>query len=876
MKIDLVDFNNDGLLDIAMSGYATGIGEIFNVYQNIYTKAKGLNFINVTTAGLQPVENTKTTWGDFNGDGYPDVIFSGDRDGYGYVTKMAISSKDTVRYSQFNELPTFPFGNYTKLTPSMGDIGGDGHLGFVLVGSENYPLYQGQNSQLYKSFRILRNVRNYSAVVSGNAVAAETSTGRIKSMSLAANKTSTVFNNIKPLNISSLLVKPYASDSTQLDSGLLESSYLSNDAPTIPVLYKLNVAKKRAENKYLVQFNWKPSTDDKTPSDGLTYSLSVGTASNLSDIVNVESDLATGIQKKPQPGNVGKDTSWQISLPPGKYYYSVQSIDAAYEGSKFSDRQMFTLSSLGVTKEVTPPSDILFNDSARAKFYFRKGDSTNFNVKLRAISKDTTSKYTISLVTGSGTNAIFSFNSTTNVLTLKGKLTDTLYMLTVKAADSLGSELVKSYSIYVRQSADKILLNSVDTSIIRYKTGVDSAGIATGLLAAYNTVTSNANTNFTYKLVAGAGDFNNGSFSIENDVLVNTKKLTSADTLSVRVTALDDYGLNTDKIIKFVSNCTTKPNLIVSTSTAAICSPGTINIADTVYRKGSTGAFAISYFADQNEQTLVADPTKVAKTGTYYIKAIDSNSCSVLKPLAVAVNALPIAPIASPIALCTNTPSSITTVVASAKSSLNWYGTAATGGTAVKTAPVPSVTAAGVTNYYVSQTDSASGCEGPRAKLAITVINTPVIARDTAGFLIANAVAGNKWYWYKDATLVDSSAKFKPTGAGSYTVKSMENACKSQSYYYLVTDVINLSATEYIKLAPNPFVNFLNFDFVVNGYQKLNIDVFETSTGNRVSSKQGIYAGSRLSFAELSAGVYIFKVSSSDGKLSYQFKMIKL
>ena len=40
---------------------------------------------------------------------------------------------------------------------------------------------------------------------------------------------------------------------------------------------------------------------------------------------------------------------------------------------------------------------------------------------------------------------------------------------------------------------------------------------------------------------------------------------------------------------------------------------------------------------------------------------------------------------------------------------------------------------------------------------------------------------------------------------------------------YLVTDIINLSKDEFIKLAPNPFVNKLNFDFVVKGYQRLNL-----------------------------------------------------
>jgi hypothetical protein len=76
---------------------------------------------------------------------------------------------------------------------------------------------------------------------------------------------------------------------------------------------------------------------------------------------------------------------------------------------------------------------------------------------------------------------------------------------------------------------------------------------------------------------------------------------------------------------------------------------------------------------------------------------------------------------------------------------------------------------------------------------------------------------------------------------------------------------------------PEKFVRkLLDCSKLLKGYQKLNIDVFATSNGARVSSIQGVYAGSRLSYSELSAGVYIFRVTSSDGKLSYQFKMIKL
>jgi hypothetical protein len=98
----------------------------------------------------------------------------------------------------------------------------------------------------------------------------------------------------------------------------------------------------------------------------------------------------------------------------------------------------------------------------------------------------------------------------------------------------------------------------------------------------------------------------------------------------------------------------------------------------------------------------------------------------------------------------------------------------------------------------------------------------------------------------------------------------------SAAYYYLVTDIINLSKDEFIKLAPNPFINQLNFDFVVKGYQKLNIEVYDVATGTKVASRPNLTAGSRITLGHLSSGTYVIRVTSTDNKISYQFKMVKL
>jgi hypothetical protein len=156
--------------------------------------------------------------------------------------------------------------------------------------------------------------------------------------------------------------------------------------------------------------------------------------------------------------------------------------------------------------------------------------------------------------------------------------------------------------------------------------------------------------------------------------------------------------------------------------------------------------------------------------------------------------------------------------------------------------------------------------------------SSPIISRDTSNNLVSNYLNSN--IWFKDGLIIsDTSRKFKPTIQGSYTVKTIQNGCTSlisSPYYYLITDLINLSSTEFIKLVPNPFVSQLNFDFTIKGYPRLNLDVFNITTGGLLISKQGLYAGSSIILSQLSAGSYIFRVSSSDGKISHQFKMVKL
>jgi len=275
--------------------------------------------------------------------------------------------------------------------------------------------------------------------------------------------------------------------------------------------------------------------------------------------------------------------------------------------------------------------------------------------------------------------------------------------------------------------------------------------------------------------------------------------------------------------------------------------------------------------------------TKTSGVYNYYVSQANIiTSCeSARAKIVVTINETPISPKADNVALCVGGTSTALIANASGGHSLLWYGSSATGGQSSGTAPIPSTNAQGSVDYYVSQSNNSTTCESPRTKVTVSVAPapaTPTITRDANGNLTSSATSGNQWYKNGAEIIGATSTLYKPTEVANYSVK-IQGVCvspMSTTYYFLVTDVINLSATEFIKLAPNPFQTKLNFDFVIKGYQKLNMDVFELATGRKVTSRVGLTPGAPVYLPELVGGTYIVRITSADGKLSYQFKMVKM
>ncbi len=285
-----------------------------------------------------------------------------------------------------------------------------------------------------------------------------------------------------------------------------------------------------------------------------------------------------------------------------------------------------------------------------------------------------------------------------------------------------------------------------------------------------------------------------------------------------------------------------------------------------------------NYYLTTQSNNFFVDK-KYIDTGLYILtfskdKVIDPDSVGVY-------NYLCAPPKVNNYTFCNNQPSSQLSVLTNGTNTALWYGNNAIGGISNSNAPIPPTSNIGTTFYYVSQKNILLGCESERSKIQVTVKSVPVvpiISRDSLNFLVSNSNIST--VWFKDGMqLIDTAKKIKPIANGLYSAKTYMDGCFSvfsNSYYYLVTDIINLSTEEYIKLAPNPFINQLNLDFVIKGYQRLNLEVFDLATGIRKGSMQNLTPGMPISLGQLSAGTYYIRVSSNDGKINHQFKMVKL
>ncbi|MEG4109920.1 FG-GAP-like repeat-containing protein, partial [Microcoleus sp. S13_C5] len=268
------DFDNDGKLDILLTGAidgANGSGQLFTkVYRNTTITNGSASFEDIG-AQIPGLSSGKAAWGDYDNDGKLDILVTGwqqenPQSPGTSVTKIYYQNTTGNGFTDSGvqiDSGAEPSNSFDS-QPAWGDYDKDGKLDILLTG--------------------------YS-------------------------KSSTGFG----LDEKDFFTKVFRNNTPN-----------ANTPPTAPT--GLTTAKSDGGN---VTFKWNKATDLQTPDDGLSYNLRV-TNSEGKDILSPMS-LWDGTRQIVGLGNVSQNTQWQLkNLPRGEYNWGVQAIDNAWAGSPFA------------------------------------------------------------------------------------------------------------------------------------------------------------------------------------------------------------------------------------------------------------------------------------------------------------------------------------------------------------------------------------------------------------------------------------------------------------------------------------------------------------------------------------------------------------
>ncbi len=193
------------------------------------------------------------------------------------------------------------------------------------------------------------------------------------------------------------------------------------------------------------------------------------------------------------------------------------------------------------------------------------------------------------------------------------------------------------------------------------------------------------------------------------------------------ITNLNDNGpYSFTGSLSEITRTGTAENFVANTNAMAIIG-STACVGSTVQlyhpQSGGSWSSATTSVATINSSglatCLTAGTSVISYTYTY-------NSCQFTDTYTMTVNATPVAPTVATttFAYCQNASAPALTATAAANHTLRWY-TVATGGTGSTTAITPVTSTAGTFTYYVAQAN-ASGCDGPRVAITVTVSPTSV------------------------------------------------------------------------------------------------------------------------------------------------------
>jgi predicted nucleotidyltransferase len=150
------DYDNDGDLDVLLTGYSSSKTYISKIYRN-----NGDNtFSEQTGITLTGVGNGSVAWGDYNNDGYLDILLTGYTNTTFVISKIYKNNGNNT----FTEQSGISLKGVDKSSVAWGDYDNDGDLDILLTGAYVSKIYKNEsvikNTPPSSPYNLKQNVSN--------------------------------------------------------------------------------------------------------------------------------------------------------------------------------------------------------------------------------------------------------------------------------------------------------------------------------------------------------------------------------------------------------------------------------------------------------------------------------------------------------------------------------------------------------------------------------------------------------------------------------------------------------------------------------------------------------------------------------------------
>jgi len=326
-SLAVADFDNDGNLDFVLAGATNFSLQTSTVlWRNL-----GNGTFHALNLGLPTLNlGGSATWIDARDSGFLDLLLNGSPITGPFTQVWRNAGDGTLTNNIDAGLPPLE-----SATVAAGDFNGDGvpdvyMSGFSLGGKDLSQIWTNRGDGTFRLFNELQ-----PGLIAGSAAAADyDEDGRLDVLVDGTPASLQAFTDIYRK-----LTGP------------------TNTPPSPPS--RLNVTQPYPGKLVL---SWDAGVDLETATDGLSYNVRIGTTPGGEDILSPLSNPLTGLRRVAQIGNAQKRLFTVMNLPPGTVcYWSVQSVDASYAGSTFAPEQRFivggvSVATTGSASELTPTS----------------------------------------------------------------------------------------------------------------------------------------------------------------------------------------------------------------------------------------------------------------------------------------------------------------------------------------------------------------------------------------------------------------------------------------------------------------------------------------------------------------------------------------